>query len=93
MAGRSGLQEALSDCYVDVELMQGKNQYRCEACHKLVNAKKVCALNITGIDRSGLETGDGPVALGHQNSCRSTKNSAITNLQRDKNATGPGPPE
>ncbi|KAL3831809.1 hypothetical protein ACJMK2_023512 [Sinanodonta woodiana] len=42
VAGHSGLEDGLKSCFTDVEVMDGKNQYRCGSCNKLVNATK-CA--------------------------------------------------
>ncbi|KAI8492070.1 ubiquitin-like protein-specific protease [Branchiostoma belcheri] len=40
VAGYPSLQHALTDQYVEMERLEGKNQYRCEQCNKLVNARK-----------------------------------------------------
>ncbi|XP_071158638.1 ubiquitin carboxyl-terminal hydrolase 40-like [Mytilus edulis] len=40
VAGNNSLEEALYGSFVDMESMDGKNQYKCESCNKLVNAKK-----------------------------------------------------
>ncbi|XP_052095912.1 ubiquitin carboxyl-terminal hydrolase 40-like isoform X2 [Mytilus californianus] len=40
VAGNNSLEEALCGSFVDMESMDGKNQYKCESCNKLVNAKK-----------------------------------------------------
>ncbi|VDI31974.1 ubiquitin carboxyl-terminal hydrolase 40, partial [Mytilus galloprovincialis] len=40
VAGNNSLEEALFGSFVDMENMDGKNQYKCESCNKLVNAKK-----------------------------------------------------
>ncbi|XP_013405600.1 ubiquitin carboxyl-terminal hydrolase 40 isoform X3 [Lingula anatina] len=34
------LEEGLCNCFVEMETMDGKNQYRCEGCNRLVNARK-----------------------------------------------------
>ena len=41
VAGNTGLENGLFNSYVEVEKMDGSNQYRCEGCNKLVNASKV----------------------------------------------------
>ncbi|XP_077978745.1 ubiquitin carboxyl-terminal hydrolase 40-like [Glandiceps talaboti] len=40
VAGFQGLEDALNSFYNEMELMSGNNQYRCEVCRKLVDAKK-----------------------------------------------------
>ncbi|KAL5006933.1 hypothetical protein ScPMuIL_015739 [Solemya velum] len=40
IAGNSSLQDGLHSVFCDVEKMEGKNQYRCENCDKLVDATK-----------------------------------------------------
>ncbi|XP_055959403.1 ubiquitin carboxyl-terminal hydrolase 40 [Patella vulgata] len=40
VAGNIDLKTALCRYYQETELMDGKNQYKCETCNKLVNAKK-----------------------------------------------------
>ncbi|CAC5397449.1 USP40 [Mytilus coruscus] len=40
VTGNNSLEEALYGSFVDMESMDGKNQYKCESCNKLVNAKK-----------------------------------------------------
>lgn len=40
VSGTSSLESGLRNNYCDTETMSGKNQYRCENCHKLVDAKK-----------------------------------------------------
>ncbi|XP_066301644.1 ubiquitin carboxyl-terminal hydrolase 40-like [Branchiostoma lanceolatum] len=40
VAGYPSLQHVLTDQYVEMERLEGKNQYRCEQCNKLVNARK-----------------------------------------------------
>ncbi len=41
VAGFSRMEDALSDAYLSMEMMEGNNQYRCDNCNKLVNASKV----------------------------------------------------
>ena len=41
IAAGAGLQDVLHGNYVEMESLSGNNQYRCEACQKLVDAKKV----------------------------------------------------
>ncbi|OWF43139.1 ubiquitin carboxyl-terminal hydrolase 40-like [Mizuhopecten yessoensis] len=40
VAGNSDLENGLYNSYCEMESMDGRNQYRCEACNKLVDAKK-----------------------------------------------------
>ncbi|XP_022306322.2 ubiquitin carboxyl-terminal hydrolase 40-like [Crassostrea virginica] len=40
VSGASSLESALRSYYCDTETMDGKNQYRCEKCNKLVDARK-----------------------------------------------------
>ncbi|XP_006819610.1 ubiquitin carboxyl-terminal hydrolase 40-like [Saccoglossus kowalevskii] len=40
VCGYKGLEDVLYSCYQEMELLSGSNQYRCEKCNKLVNAKK-----------------------------------------------------
>lgn len=40
VAGNSSLEDGLCASYLDMESLDGKNQYKCEQCNKLVNAKK-----------------------------------------------------
>ncbi|XP_064647574.1 ubiquitin carboxyl-terminal hydrolase 40-like [Lineus longissimus] len=40
VAGNIGLENGLYNQYVETERLDGKNQYRCGACNKLVDAKK-----------------------------------------------------
>ncbi|BFY97379.1 hypothetical protein BsWGS_00419 [Bradybaena similaris] len=40
IAGMSGLEAALKQCYCDVEVMDGRNQYRCEICKTYTDATK-----------------------------------------------------
>ncbi|XP_071803820.1 ubiquitin carboxyl-terminal hydrolase 40-like isoform X1 [Asterias amurensis] len=40
VAHYSGVLDTLNTCYVDVERMEGQNQYHCSSCCKLVNAIK-----------------------------------------------------
>ena len=41
IAAGAGLQDVLHGNYVEMESLSGNNQYRCEVCQKLVDAKKV----------------------------------------------------
>ena len=41
MAGSTGVEDSLQATYLEYEMMEGKNQYRCSKCNKLVDAKKV----------------------------------------------------
>ena len=41
LSGRAGLEEALKQMYCDHEILEGNNQYRCERCQCLVDAKRV----------------------------------------------------
>ena len=41
VAGFESLEQALGESYVVMETMDGNNQYKCEKCQKLVDAKKV----------------------------------------------------
>ena len=50
IAAGAGLQDVLFGNYVEMESLSGNNQYRCEACQKLVDAKKV----VTWYDTSPL---------------------------------------
>ncbi|KAL4222900.1 ubiquitin-like protein-specific protease [Mactra antiquata] len=40
VAGSSSVEQSLSCAYLDKEMLDGKNQYRCEGCNKLVDAEK-----------------------------------------------------
>ncbi|XP_041478412.1 ubiquitin carboxyl-terminal hydrolase 40-like [Lytechinus variegatus] len=40
VGGYVGVMDTLRSCYVDEERMEGSNQYRCDRCKKLVNARK-----------------------------------------------------
>ena len=42
LSGRSGLEEALKEAYIEQETLEGANQYCCERCDQLVDAKRVC---------------------------------------------------
>ena len=44
VAGSVGVEDSLKAAYLEVEMMEGKNQYRCSKCDKLVDAKKVAIL-------------------------------------------------
>ena len=41
VAGSTGVEDSLKAAYLEYEMMEGKNQYRCSKCDKLVDAKKV----------------------------------------------------
>ena len=41
LTGRGDLESALKEMFCDVELLEGSNQYRCERCNCLVDAKRV----------------------------------------------------
>ena len=41
LSGQAGLQDALKDCYIETESLDGANQYRCSSCNQLVDAKRV----------------------------------------------------
>ena len=41
VAGSMGVEDSLKAAYLEYEMMEGKNQYRCSKCDKLVDAKKV----------------------------------------------------
>ena len=47
LTGRSGLQQALKEMYVDTELLDGANKYHCSKCDRLVDAKRVSHMTIT----------------------------------------------
>ncbi|KAJ8313576.1 hypothetical protein KUTeg_008137 [Tegillarca granosa] len=40
ITGLDTLENGLKSCYIEKEIMDGKNQYRCERCNKLVDATK-----------------------------------------------------
>ncbi|XP_033761704.1 ubiquitin carboxyl-terminal hydrolase 40-like [Pecten maximus] len=40
VAGNTDLENGLYNAFCEMESMDGRNQYRCESCNKLVNAKK-----------------------------------------------------
>lgn len=42
LSGCKDLQESLSMSYAAMEILEGRNQYKCGSCNKLVNATKVC---------------------------------------------------
>ena len=44
LTGRTRLEQALKEMYMDTELLEGANQYRCTTCDRLVDAKRVCGL-------------------------------------------------
>ena len=46
VAGSSGLGESLQAAYLDTERLDGRNQYRCGSCNRLVDAEKVSLLNL-----------------------------------------------
>ena len=41
LTGRAGLEAALKEMFCDIEILDGSNQYRCERCQCLVDAKRV----------------------------------------------------
>ena len=41
LTGRSHLEQALKEMYLDTELLEGANQYHCSTCNLLVDAKRV----------------------------------------------------
>ena len=41
LSKRTGLEQALREMYCETELLEGSNQYRCEKCSDLVDAKRV----------------------------------------------------
>ena len=41
VSGTSSLEDGLQNVYKDVEILDGKNQYKCGGCNKLVDAAKV----------------------------------------------------
>lgn len=41
LSGQTGLQDALKDMYIETEVLEGVNQYRCSNCDQLVDAKRV----------------------------------------------------
>ena len=44
VGGTNSLADGFRRMFCDIEMMEGKNQYYCEVCRKLVNAKKVNGL-------------------------------------------------
>lgn len=42
LGGATDLEHGLADSFGAAELLCGPNQYQCERCQRLVNAKKVC---------------------------------------------------
>lgn len=44
--GYSDLGDSLTDSYLNTETLSGSNQYRCQACDKLVNAEKVSDMTV-----------------------------------------------
>ncbi|XP_038044893.1 ubiquitin carboxyl-terminal hydrolase 40-like [Patiria miniata] len=46
VAHYSGMEDSLKTCYVDVERMEGRNQYHCSSCNKLVDAVKSAKLRL-----------------------------------------------
>ena len=44
LTGRTRLEQALKEMYMDPELLEGANQYHCTTCDRLVDAKRVCGL-------------------------------------------------
>ena len=51
LSGRSGLEQALKETYIDTEVLQGSDQYWCEGCQQLVDAVRV------SWDRCGVRRG------------------------------------
>lgn len=47
VAGVSSLEAVLKQCYVDVEVMDGRNQYQCENCGTYTDATKVRLLTLS----------------------------------------------
>lgn len=41
LSGRTGLEDALKNSYVETETLDGANQYHCSICNQLVDAKRV----------------------------------------------------
>ena len=41
LSGGGSLESRLKESFVDMELLEGRNQYHCEGCKALVDAKKV----------------------------------------------------
>ena len=41
VSGYDGVEDSLKASYIEFEMMEGKNQYRCGKCNKLVDARKV----------------------------------------------------
>ena len=41
LSGCPNLETVLKDTYIEQELLEGANQYYCETCRKLVDAKRV----------------------------------------------------
>lgn len=44
VSGSVSLEQSLYDQYQDVEMLDGRNQYKCSNCNKLVDAKKVMSI-------------------------------------------------
>lgn len=45
LSKRTGLEQALREMYCETELLEGSNQYHCEKCSDLVDAKRCCRLH------------------------------------------------
>ena len=41
LSSRASLEQALNDMYIHTEMLEGPNQYHCENCQRLVDAKRV----------------------------------------------------
>ena len=41
LSGHAGLEDALKDSYIQLEQLNGSNQYQCSNCCKLVDATRV----------------------------------------------------
>ena len=41
LSSRTSLEQALNDMYIHTEMLEGPNQYHCENCQRLVDAKRV----------------------------------------------------
>ena len=47
LMGCNSLEESLQMLYIALEVLEGRNQYRCGSCDKLVDAIKVSCVNIS----------------------------------------------
>ena len=54
LSGRTGLEQAMKEAYIDTEVLQGSDQYRCEGCQQLVDAVRVSRRNVLVVSRSVL---------------------------------------